>query len=276
MNRIILSVALGSSLLIANGNRLAAQGLPTSQPKYLSVIRESVKPGRGPEHAKHEAGWPAAYEKAQSKDYYLALVSLTGSPEAWYLQPWESHAALEESMNSDKKDEALSKELDKLVAQDGEYLSSLRILHARARPELSMGAFPDIAKARYFTVTVFNIKPGHDETFVKAAKAWGAASKRSAPDATYRVYEVISGMPGPSYLIFSSHEKLGELDKVMADGDKTFEKAKASEKKALKNFSRQALLQAEEIRFRLDPRQSYVPKETRDKDPEFWSSKQGT
>ena len=38
-------------------------------------MREEVKISRSAEHAKHEAGFPAAYEKGKSPDYYLAMAS---------------------------------------------------------------------------------------------------------------------------------------------------------------------------------------------------------
>ena len=38
-----------------------AQGVPTTQPAFLNIIREEVKVGHGEDHAKTEAGWPAAH-----------------------------------------------------------------------------------------------------------------------------------------------------------------------------------------------------------------------
>ena len=67
--------------------------LPTSQPNLITIAREEVKLGRDADHAKVEAGWPAAYEKAKSPDYYLAMTSTTGAPEAWYIGAYASHAA---------------------------------------------------------------------------------------------------------------------------------------------------------------------------------------
>lgn len=69
---------------------VVAQTLPTSQPNMITIVREEVKVGRAADHAKIEAGWPAAYEKAKSPDFYLALVCMTGPPEAWYVTPYES------------------------------------------------------------------------------------------------------------------------------------------------------------------------------------------
>ena len=53
-------------------------------------------------------------KKAKSPNAYLALVSLTGSPEAWYITPFESHAALEESNKREDADAVLSAELERL------------------------------------------------------------------------------------------------------------------------------------------------------------------
>ena len=83
-----LSTRVLSLLLLAAAPLpvLAQEGLPTTQPAFLRIVREEVKLGRGAEHAKLEAGWPAAFERAKSPDYYLAMDSLTGS-EAWFVQP---------------------------------------------------------------------------------------------------------------------------------------------------------------------------------------------
>ncbi len=79
-NHLRLGRCLVAALVFASLPAALAQGLPKSQPKLLTIVREEVKVGRAAEHARHEAGWPAAYEKAKSPDYYLALSSITGSP----------------------------------------------------------------------------------------------------------------------------------------------------------------------------------------------------
>src|SRR5256886_9912235 len=45
------------------------QGLPTTQPSLVTIIREEVKVGRTAEHARNEAGWPAAFGRVNSPDY---------------------------------------------------------------------------------------------------------------------------------------------------------------------------------------------------------------
>src|SRR4029453_6824924 len=199
----------------------------------LTIVREDVKPGRASEHTKIEAGWPAAYEKAKSPYYYLAMVSMSGSDEGWYVTPFESPAAIGDSLKRDDEDPVLSAELARLSRADADMLNGVRPMQARARKELSYGTFPGLAKQRFFEITTFRVRPGHEPQFEAAAKAYGASAKRNGATSGYRVYEVIAGIPGPTYLIFSSVASFAEFDRLMTDGDKTLAGANAEEMGAL-------------------------------------------
>jgi hypothetical protein len=224
-----LRVSLAVPLLLAGAIAIDAQPLPTSQPNLLTIVREDVKPGRAAEHARIEAGWPAAYEKAKSTTYYLALVSMTGPPEAWYVTPYDSHAVMGDTMKREDADPVLTAELTRLSRADADVLNGTRTIQAMARKELSYGAYPDLAKQRFYELTTFRVRPGHEQGFDAAAKAYGAAAKRAGATQGYRVYEVM----------------------FMADG----------------------VINIETQRFRVDPIQSYVPRETRALDPAFWMPK---
>lgn len=251
----------------------AGQGLPTSQPGLIGITREEVKYGRDAEHAKHEAGWPAAAARAKSPDYYLALVAMTGPSEAWYVTPYASHAAIAEGMKRDAANAVYSAELDRLSKGDAEFVSSVRRIQAAARPDLSYGTFPDLTKARFWEITTFRVRTGQEQTFEAAAKAYGSATKRVAPGSSYRVYQVMAGMPGPTYLIFSTVNTYAEFDQGMADGQKTMAAATAEEGAALDKAGREAIINVETNRFRLDPVQSYVSAEVKAIDPAFWTPK---
>src|SRR3989442_5784664 len=164
-----------------------AQGLPTSQPALITIIREQVKPGRNAEHARIEAGWPAAFERAKSPNHYLAFTSLTGANEAWFVVPYASHAAIADEMRRTDADSTLTAELARLSRADGEVLNESRTVQAMARPDLSYGAYPEVAKQRFWEITIFRVRPGHRADFDSAAKAYGSASQRSGSTATYRV-----------------------------------------------------------------------------------------
>ena len=249
------------------------QGVPTSQPNFITIFIEEVKPGVAEAHARHEAGWPAAYEKARSPYTYIALVSMTGRNEAWYVANYQNHAALGDAMKREDSDSALSAALGRLSRNDAQFLNGTRSIHARARTDLSYGAYPNVAMQRYWEVTWFRVRPGHDAGFTAAAKAYGEATKRSAPSSSYRIYEVVAGAPGPTYIVFSSVGAFADFDKGMADGEKVMMGATKEEGELLTKFSAEGLINVETQRFRLDPLQSYVTKEVKDQDPAFWYPK---
>lgn len=250
-----------------------ADGLPTKQPNLIYIWRESVKPGRAVEHAKNEAGFVAALEKAKSKGYGLALISETGPDEAWYLNPWDSNAAMAADRKQIEKAPGGFTEFDRLERIDAEYLTGLKKFMVAARPDLSVGDYPDLSKARFFQITVFRLRPGHESQFEEAAKAYIAALKRAAVKTSGRVYQVAAGLPAPTFLLFSSLEDYAQFDQLAADGIATWSAATPDERAAMQKFKNEAVLEEEVNRFRVDPVQSYVPKEVRDKDPDFWSPK---
>ena len=105
------------------------QGLPTTQPSLVTIIREEVKVGRTAEHARNEAGWPAAFGRVNSPDYYLAMTSITGMPEAWYIIPSASNAAAGEAMMRYDKDAATTAELERLSRADAELINKIGRAH---------------------------------------------------------------------------------------------------------------------------------------------------
>ena len=182
-------------------NVAIAQTLPASQPNLITIVREEVKLGRDADHAKVEAGWPVAYEKAKSPDYYLAMTSMTGAPEAWYVTAYPSHVAIGDSLKREDGDAVLTAELTRLRRADADMINSVRVVQARARQDLSYGAYPDLAKQRFFEITWFRVRPGHEQQFEAAGKAYGTAAKRAGATSGFRVYEVVAGVPGPTYQI---------------------------------------------------------------------------
>lgn len=272
MRRTFLSLILPAFVACGAATALA-QGIPTTQPKFLTIFREQVKMGRGADHTKWEAGWPAALEKSKSPYNYFAYVSVTGPAEAWYVTPLASQAAFGEMMARENADPALRAELDRLARGDAEFVSEASALHAVARPELSHGSFPDVAMMRFWEITTFRVKPGHAADFAAAAKAYASAAARSAPSASWRTYEVVAGAPDGTYLVFSSVASFADFDKVMTEGEATFKGLTFEERTTLNKFSAEATLSTITNRFRLDPAQSYVTPETRQKDPAFWMPK---
>ena len=249
-----------------------AQSMPSTQPKFLQIFREQVKPGRSADHAQWETGWPAAFEKAKSPYYYLAMASITGPQEVWYVAPYASQAAYGEGTAWEESQPGLSEALERQSKGDGEFLTEVGALQAVGVPELSYGAFPDLALVRYWEISTWRLRLGHDGEFAAATAAYKAAAARSAPHASWRTYRVVAGAPEGTYLTFASVVSFGDFDRMMAEGEATMKGATAEEGAVLGKFMRESVLNLTTNRYRLDPKQSYVDAATKAKDPAFWSS----
>jgi hypothetical protein len=258
-------------LFAAGTGNVLAQEMPTSQPNLLTIFIEDVKPGMDSDHAANEAGWPAAFAKAGSPYYYLAMVSMTGPSQVWYVSPYESYTQEGENMKMLDSNPELAAETERLWKADAQYLNSARQVQAMARPDLSYGAFPELSLARFWDITTFRVRPGHDSGFEAAVAAYIESTKRNAPDASWRTYQVTAGMWGSTYLIFGSVDSYAEFDKAMEEGNAIWQGTNAQEQETLMNFFTSDIQNMITNRFRLDPRMSYVAPDTKAADPDFWN-----
>ncbi|MCX6552405.1 MAG: hypothetical protein NTY02_15610 [Acidobacteria bacterium] len=273
MQRPLRHPLLALALLAIGVTSAFGQAIPTTQPKLLQIFREQIKTGHAAAHVKTEAGWPAAYAKSKSPDNYIALSSMTGPQVVWFLSPWDSYTAWGKSSERDDASAELTAELERLSLADAAHADALPTLEAMARPDLSHGAYPDIAKQRFWEITVMRVKPGHDGDFATAAKTYKAVATRAMPNARWRVYQITAGMPGSTYLLLSTVESFGQFDAMFAEGMAGEKAMTPAELDVFKKFDTDALMSQETNRFRLDPDMSYVSAETKATDPAFWSKK---
>ncbi len=269
MKRRVLLPAL-TFLLSSMPTAIRAQNpVPTSQPAVLTIFREDVKYGHGADHERVEAGWPAAYAKAKSPSTYIALTSLTGPGEAWFISPYTNWKALGDQMKSEENP-VLAAELARLSKADAEHVTAGRTLHLVARPDLSAGTFPSVARNRFYEITWFRVRPGHEQEFEQTAKVFQAAYRKAAPQASYRVYQVVAGVPGPTFMVFSSMQALADLDQSQVMDAAIMAAFTADEMRAMQKFSLEGMLNSETQRFAVNGRMSYVDDATASQDPAFW------
>jgi len=259
-------------LLVSAAARVTAQE-PPPPPKILQIYREEVKPGKGPAHAKVEAGWPAAFAKANWPSHYLALTSLTGPSEAWFVSGWDSMAAWEKDTKAVEGNTALSAELDALQEKDGELLSGGSGLLLSYREDLSNTPNVDLSKMRYFRIITFRIRPGHENDFMSAVKIVKDAYRKANISLPWAVFQVTAGMPGPTFTVWIPMTSLSELDATMKAG-KAIQDAEGEDgQKALAKAAADGYNFTTQNIFAYSPKMSYPPKEWVAKDPGFWAPK---
>lgn len=261
--------ALGALSLIVAMGAAAQEGPP---PKVLQIIREQVKPGRAAAHEKVELGWPKAWAKANWPNGWIAMTSVSGPPEAWFLNAWASYAAMEKDREDTDKNAALKAENDQLSAQDGDLLTGTTNILASYREDLSYRPNINVGKMRYFAVTTYRVNPGRAREFNEWRRLAKEQHEKGKVDEHFALYQVVSGAPGGTFLSFVPHKSLAELD-TDAHG-KAYQDAQGEEGRArINELQHEALLSTTAQIFLFSPKMSYVGKELAANDPDFWTPK---
>lgn len=262
---------LMSSLVVGGMGVSAAQVQPP--PKVLTVTREFVKPGKnGASHEKTESAFVQALSKAKWPTHYLAVDSLSGKTRSLFFTGYDSFEAWEKDIQAQEKNAALSAALDHAGVVDGELLSEIDGGAFAYREDYSLRAAVDIPHMRYFEISLFHIKPGHDKDWEALVKLYMAAYEK-IPEVHWATYEAVYGQQNGTFVVFNPMKSASEIDHAFAQG-KQFEAAMGEEgMKKLGELAAAAIESSQTNLFIFNPRMSYVSDEWIKADPDFWKPK---
>jgi hypothetical protein len=269
MKQGLLSCGLGLALLAGWEPAIAQDLAPEAPAKVLQIIREEIKAGRAAAHEKYEAGYVKAY-KAAKRTPYLAMSALTGPSEAWFIVSFPSYAALEKETDATAKDATLSAELERLDEGDAAYRTGGRTMIAEYKPELSYHARGDFSGVHYVEVTIVHVRPGHSREYEELVSASRKAHEQANVDEHFGVYEIASGMPTGTYVVFAGLNSLAELDSDphgQAYRDAVGDEGRAKMQKLIAD----SVVSADRMVFQFSPRMSNPPAWLLRTDPVFWT-----
>lgn len=271
----LIKGALGF-LAIAGSLPLVAQSNGEQPaPKVLQIYREIVKPGHNAAHEKVEVGWPKAYRASKKPGSYLAMASITGANEAWFVAGYDSYDAWEKQTKSDEADKTLSAEFDRLSAADSEHLDGARSITAIFREDLSLRPALNIGDYRYMNVVTVRVKPGFSGKYAEMRKAIKAAHEKTGMKDYFSVFEVTSGMQGPAFLVFVPMKSLKEADEArVIHVAPAYLDALGGEAR-LAEMSAATITSSESTMFRFSPKMSMAPANYSIGNGDFWSPKNG-
>jgi hypothetical protein len=242
-------------------------------PKVLTITREYTKPGKnGTPHEKTESLFVQAMAHAKWPTHYLAVESLSGQSRALFLTGYDSFAAWEKDVLASQKNTSLSAALDHANAVDGELLSEVDSGVFVFREEYSLRPEVDIAHTRYFEISKYQVRQGHDKDWDAIVKLVTEAYKK-IPDAHWATYSAQYGSPDTTYIIFNPMKSASEIDRNFAMG-KEFEAAMGEDgMKKLLELTAAGIESSQTNLFVFNPRMSYPQDEWVKADPEFWKPK---
>jgi hypothetical protein len=268
---ILSAIGRRSTLLtLVLAGSLSAQTM--GPPAYMQIFREEVKAGRAGAHVQTEAGWPRAFAKAKIANNYLALTTMFGPNEAWFVEGHASIAEIEAVNKSIEAAPGLSQETDRLSQADASNINSTRTLLGRYQASMSNPGTVNPPEMRVWEVIVFRVRPGHEGDFVQATNLYRGLVEQAKVDAPWATYQVMAGMPGPTFLIFVPHKTLAEIDPATGVGAAI---EKAMNEETMKKFGTlsEGFLSVENIVFAPSPEMSYLKAEWVAQDPKYWGKK---
>ena len=125
---------------------------------------------------------------------------------------------------------------------------------------------------RYFEISSFHVKPGHDKEWEELVKLVMAAYEKIS-DVRWATFEAVYGAPSGTFVVFTPMKSLAEVDTELMQ-NKQFEAAMGEEgMKKLSELSARAIESSESNLFQFAPKMSYVSDEWIKRDPDFWKPK---
>jgi hypothetical protein len=264
-------VSAGLGLALFGAPLVTAQMEP---PAVLSIYREVVKPGKGAAHEKNESAWAGAFSKAGAPVHYIGMTSVTGPDEAWFLEGRQDIASIEKQTQFVEGNPMLEAEVGAIAAREGDIVSNSSHMLAVLRKDLSYGSGVDLPKMRYMSVTTVRVKPGYNGDFEASRKLLNEAHEKAKMDESWAVFQVISGAPGGTFIIFQPMKSLAEMDGFREMHGKAYQDALGEEGRArTRDLSREALQSTTNQVFAFNPKMSAASKEFMAGDPAFWTPK---
>ena len=257
-----------AGFLLSGTVPVRAQSLEPSH--LMRIYREDMKSGKGAAHEKVESAYAHMFAKSGYTPY-LAMVSMTGTSQAWFLERYDTWEAMG---NADRITDAepLKTSLRQLDAQDGELRSGDRAMILTYQKDMSYLPVPALgAKARFFQVMTVRIRPGHAAEFAEMRKLQNAAWTKAGNRLRRVVYSVTSGAPTGTYLVLTGTDSLKSLDpppNAMSAAD-----ALGSAQERYYKLVQDIVVSQEGALFAVNPKMSNPSKEYLTSDPEFWAPK---
>lgn len=266
-------LGVGTCLIAGCLGAVAQNSGSNGPPKILSVAREWTKPGKnGMSHEKTESAFVQAMTKAKWPTHYLAAESQSGKPRVLFFVGYDSFEAWEKDMKATEKNTTLSAELDRANMADGELLSGVDQGVLMYREELSLRPNVDIPHMRYFEISRFHVKQGHDKDWEALVKMYQSGFEK-IEGTHWAMYQIVYGQEDGTYIIFNPIKSAAEIDREMADWPK-FEAALGGDgMKKLAELTAATVDSSETNLFTFNPRMSYVSEDWIKADPDFWKSK---
>jgi hypothetical protein len=123
-------------------------------PRFLLIVRERLRTGMEEAYGKNEVALAAACATLKGPHPYLALASVAGPQEVWWLNAFASQEEKDQLDFAYARNEPLMAKLRPLGKRKEGYREQLTSTMTEYRPDLSDGTMWRVAGARFFVINI--------------------------------------------------------------------------------------------------------------------------
>ena len=271
MKRILMAAIALACLTAGSVVTLRAQE-QNGPPKVLLIMREMVKVGKGSAHEKNEAAFARAFAAVKAPDRYLAVTTMSGPGEAWFLEGFDSFAEWEKTNKFDDQPK-VGAAVGALMEKDADYISEGNQTVATLNEKWSYRPGMNVAEMRYFEVETIRLRPGHDKDWEDLVALYKATAEKINLDEHDIFFEARYGAPSGTVYIFTPRKALADLDAAMGTG-KTFQEALGSDgQKKWAQLVEAAIANDNTTLVEFSPQMSLPAEGWVKSDPDYWKPK---
>jgi hypothetical protein len=191
---------------------------------------------------------------------------MSGQPEVWWVT---SYAGLDAwGKGSNYTEPTYTGQLNKIAVEDGEHITGVIRTQAEAVPQASYGAFPDIKAVRVFSILTVQVRPGGEAAFTDIAQRYAAMMKAKDVPTSWRSYQVVSGAPAGTFLVFSSFPSWEAVEANRKATAAAMSMASSTDAEGFAKAVREGIVSMNARYFTVNPKMSTVP---RGDERSFWS-----
>jgi hypothetical protein len=269
-------VLLGLSLAVAASLPSAAQDASTptaSTPKYLQVIVEYPKPGKGGmAHDKTEGAFVQAMAKAKFPLHYVAYNAISGRARTLYLSRFNSFDEVQQA-NKIFDAPAVASEFERINVADGELLDEARVLIFSHDSDLSFHSKTPGPQARYLEADIVEVRPGHGKDFADLMKLYMAAFDKAGSTEHWGAYRLEYGESVGEYVFLTTSDSSAEIDQRFSEDPKIRTALSEDDLKKIRELRAASIATERMELYSVNPAQSYVTEDYIKADPGFWKPK---
>ncbi len=242
---------------------ISLSALAQTPPKILQIYQEQLRLGAAARYEQIEIGASRTCSDRRCPNPYLAIRSVTGMDEVWFLNGYDGFLNMERVWGQYAENATLVADLNRVAEMKADLVFQPRTIVARYREDLSHESGTLFTRMHYVAIETFNIRPGSASDFEQVRLASKSIHEVNKSLEGHLVYEVISGTAAGTYYILTPMLSVQELETARLRGRERDPK--------LLDLLRNSVVSSESALYAVSPSMSFPAQEWIGADPDFWT-----